>query len=87
MPANITLLLLVLIPLGIGLLCGMIKAPRILEGLNLLGAAVLAGLGGVLVGAVLENNTVTALGGFLRADALSALIVLLTWFGFLAVTV
>jgi hydrogenase-4 component F len=86
-PANITLLLLVLVPLGIGLLCGVIRAPRILEGLNLLGAAVLAGLGVVLVGAVLENNTVTALGGFLRADALSALIVLLTGFVFLAVTV
>jgi hydrogenase-4 component F len=50
------------------------------ERVNLLASAIIAGLAARLGFEVVSKNSVTALGGFLRADALSALVVGLTSF-------
>ncbi len=75
-----TLLLLVLIPLAAGLLCLTTTSRAWWERLNLAAFAVVAGLTFKTGGDVAAQGTVTALGGFLRADALSALVLVLTGF-------
>jgi hydrogenase-4 component F len=75
-----TLLLLPLIPLCAGLLCLATNSRAGWERLNLGAFAVVAGLAFKVAGDVAAQGTVTALGGFLRADALSALVLALTGF-------
>jgi hydrogenase-4 component F len=78
------LMLLVFVPLLTGLCCWPMRGRAGLERVNLLGFAVLAGLAVWLGADVLASGTVEAFGGFLRADALSALVVGLTAFVALA---
>jgi hydrogenase-4 component F len=75
-----TLLLLLLIPFGAGLLCLTTHSRAAWERLNLLAFAAVAGLAFKIAADVAAQGTVTALGGFLRADALSALVLALTGF-------
>jgi hydrogenase-4 component F len=75
-----TLLLLLLVPLAAGLLCLATGSRPVWERLNLLAFAAVAGLAFKVAGDVASQGTVTALGGFLRADALSALVLALTGF-------
>jgi hydrogenase-4 component F len=70
-----TLLLLLLIPLCGGLLCLTTKSRRAWERLNLLTFVLLVPLAVKLGADVLARGTVSALDGFLRADALSALVI------------
>jgi len=79
-----TLLLLLLIPLCAGLLCLATNSCAWWERLNLIAFALVAGLTFKVAGDVVKQGTVTALGGFLRADALSALVLALTGFVSLA---
>jgi hydrogenase-4 component F len=79
-----TLLLLPLIPLCAGLLCLATNSRAWWERLNLSAFAIVAGLAFKVAGQVVEQGPVTALGGFLRADALSALVLALTGFVSLA---
>jgi hydrogenase-4 component F len=74
------LTLLLLVPLVAGLLCLATNSRAWWERLNLAAFAVAAGLTFKVAGVVAANGTVTALGGFLRADALSALVLALTGF-------
>jgi hydrogenase-4 component F len=74
------LILLVLIPLLAGLVCWSLRRRDWLERLNLLAHFLVAALALLLGRDVLANGTVEALGGLLRADALSALVVGLTAF-------
>ena len=76
--------LLILVPLLTGLLCWPIRNRAVLERLNLLAFAIIAALAVMLGAEVLESGTVEAFGGFLRADALSALVAGLTAFVALA---
>src|ERR1035437_228038 len=81
------LILRLLGPLSAGLLCLATRCRAWWERLNLLAFAVVAGLAVVLgldVAALGEHGAVTALNGFLRADALSALVIGLTAFVALA---
>ena len=79
-----TLILLLLIPLLAGLLCLATKSRESWERLNLLAFVLLVPLA-LKVGAdILEHGTVSALDGFLRADALGALVIGLTAFVALA---
>jgi hydrogenase-4 component F len=78
------LTLLVLVPLLTGLLCWPLRERAVLERLNLLAFAVVAALALWLGAEVLACGTVEAFGGFLRADALSALVAGLTAFVALA---
>ncbi len=79
-----TLLLLLLIPTGAGLLCLTTRSRPAWECLNLLAFGALALLS-LQVGAdVLRSGVLTAADGFLRADALSALVIGLTAFVALA---
>src|SRR5438445_1812890 len=78
------LALLVLAPLFAGLVCWPVRERAALERLNLLAFAVIAALAVWLGAEVLERGTIEAFGGFLRADALSALVVCLTAFVALA---
>jgi hydrogenase-4 component F len=78
------LTLLMLVPLLTGLCCWPARDRAVLERLNLLGFAVLFALAVRLGADVLSRGTVEAFGGFLRADALSALVVGLTAFVALA---
>ncbi|MBI2924241.1 MAG: hydrogenase 4 subunit F [Verrucomicrobia bacterium] len=74
------LILLLLLPLAAGLLCLTTRSRAAWERLNLAAFVALAALA-VKTGAdVLTQGTVSALGGFLRADALSALVIGLTAF-------
>jgi hydrogenase-4 component F len=68
------LMLLVLVPLLAGLWCWRLREPAVLERVNLLAFAVNAALAVWLGAEVLAQGTVEALGGFLRADSLSALV-------------
>jgi hydrogenase-4 component F len=78
------LTLLVLVPLVTGLVCWRVRERVVVERLNLLAFGVLA-VGAVWLGSsVLARGTVEAFGGFLRVDALSALVVGLTAFVALA---
>jgi len=74
------LIALLAVPVIAGLLCLATDSPRAWERLNLLAFAVLAMLALALGATVRAHGPVTALGGFLRADALSALVVGLTAF-------
>jgi hydrogenase-4 component F len=75
-----TLIFLVLTPLLAGLLCLVVSSRLWWERLNLLAFGILAGLS-ILIGIdVGENGRAIALGGFLRADSLSALVIGLTAF-------
>ncbi len=78
------LTLLVLVPLSSGLACWRLRERVVVERLNLLAFAVLAVLAAWLSADVLAYGTVEAYGGFLRADALSALVVCLSAFVALA---
>src|SRR6266487_4064732 len=76
--------LLVLVPLLIGLVCWPLRVRAVLERLNLLAFAIVAALA-IWVGAeVLAHGTIEAFDGFLRVDALSALVLGLTAFVTLA---
>src|SRR6202142_4208326 len=74
------LMLLLIVPLAAGLLCFATNSRAWWERLNLGAFAVVAGLAFSVAGDVIASGTVTALGGFLRADALSALVLALTGF-------
>src|SRR5437762_6392556 len=78
------LTLLVLVPLLTGLACWPLRQRAVLEQLNLLAFGVVAALAAWLGAEVLARGTVEAFGGFLRVDALSALVVCLTAFVALA---
>jgi hydrogenase-4 component F len=75
-----TLLLLLLAPLLAGLFCLATNSRAWWERLNLGAFAIVAGLAFKVAGDVAAHGTITALGGFLRADALSALVLGLTGF-------
>src|SRR5438477_4192583 len=72
--------LLVLVPLLSGLACWPLRERAVVERLNLLAFAILAGLAAWLSAEVLANGSVEAFDGFLRVDALSALVINLTAF-------
>src|ERR1039457_4735699 len=74
------LMLLVLVPLLTGLACWPLRERAVLERLNLLAFGIIAALAVWLGAEVLAHGTVEAFGGFLRAGALSALVVGLTAF-------
>src|SRR5664279_796422 len=74
------LIALLILPVLAGLLCLATDSPRAWERLNLLAFAGLALLALDLGATVLAHGPVTALGGFLRADALSVLVIGLTAF-------
>src|SRR6266516_6036363 len=76
--------LLVLVPLLSGLVCWPLRKRAVLERLNLLAFGIVAVLAACLGAEVLARGTVEAFGGFLRVDALSALVVCLTAFVALA---
>src|SRR5438552_9156053 len=78
------LTLLVLVPLLTGLACWPLRKRAVLERLNLLAFGIVAVLAAWLGAEVLARGTVEAFGGFLRVDALSALVVCLTAFVALA---
>jgi hydrogenase-4 component F len=80
---SVVLVLLLAVPLLAALLCLATRSRAAWEGLNLLAFVVIAGLAACLgfeVAAQGGREPVTALGGFLRADALSAVVVGLTAF-------
>lgn len=74
------LIALLLLPLLTGLLCLAIPHRTAWERLNLGCFALLVPISWWLAAEVLAQNTVSALGGFLRTDALSALVICLTTF-------
>jgi hydrogenase-4 component F len=74
------LTLLVLVPLLTGLVCWPLRERALLERLNLLAFGIVAVLAVWLGAEVLAHGTVDAFGGFLRADALSALVAGLSGF-------
>jgi hydrogenase-4 component F len=76
----VTLTLLWLLPLAAGLLCLATPSRLWWERLNLVSAAALAALAVKAAIDVLANGPVSELGGFLRADALSVLVIGLTAF-------
>jgi len=77
---DMTLILLILTPFLGGLLCLVVNSRLWWERLNLIAFGTVAGLS-VLIGIdVIENGKTVALGGFLRADSLSALVIGLTAF-------
>jgi len=71
---------LLVVPVLAGLLCLAVRSPGAWERLNLAAFAGVAALAFALAADVLAHGPVTALGGFLRADALSALVIGLTAF-------
>ena len=75
-----TLIALLLVPFLAGVLCFAVRSPRMWEFLNALAFALVALLSLTLGADVLTHGTAIALGGFLRADALSALVIGLTAF-------
>ncbi len=79
--------LLLLVPLLAGLLCWLVRSRRALETLNLLAFAAVAALAARLAGEVLANGPVKEFGGFLYADALSTLVIALTAFVALVVSI
>src|SRR3989441_1228035 len=81
------LTLLVLVPLLTGLACWPLRERAVVERLNLLAFAIVAALAAWLGANVLAHGTVEAFGGFLRVDALSALVVCLTAFVALACSI
>ncbi|HWW01258.1 MAG TPA: hydrogenase 4 subunit F [Candidatus Acidoferrum sp.] len=79
--------LLLIIPLLAGLLCLVVGSRVWWERLNLAAFVLVAGLATLLGRDVIQNGKVSALGGFLLADALSALVVGLTAFVALVCTI
>ena len=79
-----TLILLLLIPLCASLLCLATRSPKAWEQLNLVAFVLLVPLAFKIGADVLAHGSVSVLGGFLRADALSALVIGLTVFVSLA---
>lgn len=77
---NVILILLLLTPLAAGLLCLATPTHQWWERLNLGAFVIVAVLAGLLGAVVARYGRLTALGGFLQADALSALVVGLTAF-------
>ena len=75
---------LVLVPLVTGFICWPLRERVLFERLNLLAFSIVAALAVWLGAEVLAHGTVEAFGGFLRVDALSALVVGLTAFVSLA---
>ena len=82
-----TLVLLLLIPMLAGVLCLLPRSRAWWEWLNLVAFALLVPLALKIGAEVLKHGTVSALDGFLRADALSALVIGLTTFVSLACAV
>jgi hydrogenase-4 component F len=74
------LILLLLVPLLSGALCLAVRSQAWWERSNLLGSIIVGSLAAVLGWEVVRGDRVSALGGFLQADALSALVVGLTSF-------
>ncbi len=74
------LIAILLIPFAAGVICFGCRSPRVLERVNLLAFLILAALSVELGREVLAGGPVQALGGFLYADALSALVIGLTAF-------
>jgi hydrogenase-4 component F len=74
------LIVLLLLPLATGLACVLVRARNLLEWLNLAGFIGVAMAAARLGFEVLENGPVSALNGFLYADALSALVIGLATF-------
>jgi hydrogenase-4 component F len=81
------LVLVLLIPILSGLLCLATQRPRVWELLNLAGFGSAAVLVAFICTQTLRGGEMTALNGFLRADALSALVLALTAFVSLATSV
>jgi hydrogenase-4 component F len=71
---------LVLVPVLTGLVCWPVRKRAVLERLNLLAFGIVAVMAVWLGAEVLASGTFEAFGGFLRVDALSALVVGLTAF-------
>ena len=71
------LTLILLVPLVVGLMCLLVRQPRVMEWLNVLAFAVALGLGIRLLPQVLGQGVVTEWKEFLYADALSVWMVLL----------
>jgi hydrogenase-4 component F len=80
------LLLLVLIPFCAGALC-LTGSRRFWERINLVAFAAITAVATIIGLKVLRNGSVSALGGFLRADALSALVIALIAFVALATSI
>ena len=74
------LLLLATIPVLAGLLCLITQSRAAWERLNLAGFGLVALLSVRLAARVASSGPITAFDGFLRADALSALVIFLTGF-------
>ena len=74
------LILLLIVPLAAALLCLAVSSSRWWERLNLCAFAGVAVLASVIGCEVNQRGPLTALGGFLRADSLSALVIGLTAF-------
>ena len=74
------LLGLLIVPLAAGPLAFFLRRRRVMEVINLAAFAILFGLAAVLVAQVLRNGSVSLWNGFFYADALSALVVLLSAF-------
>ena len=74
------MILLLLVPLAAGLICLATNSRAWWERLNLAAFAVVAVLAFKVAGDVVTGGAMTALNGFLRADALSALVISLTGF-------
>jgi hydrogenase-4 component F len=87
---SLVLVLLLAVPLVAALLCLATRSRAAWEGINLFAFAVIAGLAawlGIEVARQAGAAPVTALGGFLRADALSAVVIGLTAFVGLACSI
>jgi len=72
--------ILLIVPLVAGAACFICRKPRGWEAISLGGFALTAALTVVIALRVAEQGTLTALGGFLRVDALSATVLALTGF-------
>src|ERR1043166_7264499 len=81
------LISLVLIPFLAALLCLIVNSRLAWERLNLAAFAIVAGLAIKIGGEVIDRGPISAAGGFLRADALSALLIGLTAFVSLACSI
>jgi len=81
------LLALLIVPLAAGPLAFFLRRRRMMEVVNLAAFAILLGLAVVLVAQVLRSGSVSLWAGFFYADALSALVVLLSAFVSLACSI
>jgi hydrogenase-4 component F len=82
-----TLVPLLLVPLCASLLCLAVKGRIWAERINLAAFAVVAGLAVKLIAQLPPHGVISALNGFLRVDALSALVIALTAFVSLACSI